>query len=169
MVSKLSPAEKRHQRPLLDDWKKAGYVTAETAARYRADLVERDVSIFGRPMDGPNAAECVERWRATERALQQTGLRQVLRQRGEHVANTPARPRAAARESRSRSVRSTSRAKARSPGSPDPSPSPELAVIDPAWFRAYVEQRLGEFAEEWRLAVELDDARDDRLARRGPA
>jgi hypothetical protein len=142
MPSELTPAkhpgEKRRQLHLLDEHEKAGHLTAETAARYRADLLERGVSIFGRPMDGRNAAAFVKQCNETALALAQDTLRnpnvravdaearrlQRRLLRGDtaaafvRLAPSPERraTRPAARARRTRSVR-TSRGKARSPGS----------------------------------------------------
>src|SRR5829696_2460298 len=75
MVCELTDAEQRLQLHLLNDYEKAGNLTPKTAARYRQDLVQRGISIFGRGMDGPNASDCVQRWEETNLALARDSLR----------------------------------------------------------------------------------------------
>jgi hypothetical protein len=134
------PGELELQQRRLDELEETGVLLPGTAARYRADLVERGVSIFGRPMDGPTARKYVEQWngmevdRAALAALnaQRTGDLAAASNVG-HVRHfSPARP----RERRARrSQRSTAR------GDPDPEHEPPLKVVPVARFRRDVRRR----------------------------
>jgi hypothetical protein len=138
----LNPAERwrrlrrqHHQLDLLDSHEEAGNVTAETAACYRLHVL-RGGSIFGLPLDGPNAAESVRKWEETNRALRQDGRRWLLQRHAEvrhGVGHLPGRVQAAARAPRRRSVRNGSR-KARAPASSEPEPPP-LRVVPVSHFR----------------------------------
>lgn len=118
--------DQHRQLLLIDSHEGAGNVTPETASRYRLHVL-RGGSIFGLPMDGPNAARCVSRWQKTERALRQDGRLHLLRQlRLEALPCAPQPRRGAARSPRRRSVR---RAASRARGPDDPLGSePPLGV-----------------------------------------
>jgi hypothetical protein len=147
----LSPAERlrrlreqHHQLLLIDSHEEAGNLTAETAACYRVHVL-RGGSIFGFPLDGPNAAESVKKWEETNRALRQDGRRWLLQHRAEAVGarvshRAPRQRRANARAPRRRSVRTGSR-QAGAPGSSssdDDPPKPPLVAVPVERFRADV-------------------------------
>ena len=135
-LSKLR--EQHHQLELIDSHEETGNLTAETAARYRVHVL-RGGSIFGFPLDGPNAAESVERWNETSRAIQRDGLRLNL-QRTSRVPELRVRNRLSRRAPRRRTVRRT-RAQALAPGSKDP-PDPPLEAVPLSRFRRDVRRWL---------------------------
>jgi len=124
--------EQLRQLVLIDSLEEGGVLTVKTATCYRLHVL-RGGSIFGFPVDGPNAPQAVKRWRQTERALQLDASRQRLSARIERAGHLPApsvRKRGSARAPRRRSVR-TAGAQARSPGSSnddDPAGPPLSAV-----------------------------------------
>jgi hypothetical protein len=130
--------EQLHQLVLIDSLEEGGVLTAKTAARYRLHVL-RGGSIFGFPVDGPNAPQAVKRWKETERALHLDASRQRLSARTERARHLPGpsvRKRGSARAPRRRTVR-TAGAQARSPGSrndDDPAGPPLSAV--PPWGAA---------------------------------
>jgi hypothetical protein len=137
----LDPAELSRQLHLLDEHEEAGDLTRETANRYRVDLIERGVGIFGRPMDGPTAPKTLKRWKEVERFLRDACRRQVVGGRRMRTAPGGAgRTRSSARTRRRRSVRSNA-AKARAPGD-DPEPEPPLDAVPLSRFRRDVRRWL---------------------------
>jgi len=73
--AKLDEPERKRQLLLIDSHERAGNLTQKTAARYRADLLERGVSIFDQPgLDGPNARKTLAAWRETELSLARTAI-----------------------------------------------------------------------------------------------
>jgi hypothetical protein len=135
--------EQFRQLDLIDSDEKAGNLTQETAAIYRLHVL-RGGSIFGLPLDGPNAAEAVKQWQRTDRALTRDGRLYFLqhsRQTAVAAARLPRHRRASGRAPR-RNVR-RARAQARAPGSKDPPPDLPLEAVPLSRFRRDVRRWKG--------------------------
>ena len=130
-LSKLH--EQRCQVFLIVSLEEDGILTPETAAIYLVHVL-RGGSIYGFPVDGPNAPEAVERWNETTRALQRDSLRLNL-QRSSRSPELRVRSRPSRRAPRRRNVR-RARAQARSPGSSSDD-GPQLPPLRVVWLAAF--------------------------------